>query len=265
VRREVRAMQRKARKPYPQAKAKEKLQVLEIVGANRFERIRALLPNLRLRYPTKSEAHAIAVMARITVDAEDRAVFEQHIQSIILDAHLLDATSRNLSAKTVRGTLEDISKKALDLSELLTAMDVGCGGSEEQAGWLLEIKLADSFSEQELVLIPQFRSLLDALEIAASRAAADYVSKRGPKGAGGNPAFNRVIEMLHFAAWQRGGDWTNYRSADGQWTGTLLDALSILKPYLPSKLFPPGELGRSIDHIKTKLRKHITKKGRISV
>jgi hypothetical protein len=55
----------------------------------------------------------------------------------------------------------------------------------------------------------------------------------------------------------RGGRWTNYRSADGVWTGSLLKALDVLKPYLPEKFFPPGDAGRSVENIRNKLAKHI--------
>jgi hypothetical protein len=144
-------------------------------------------------------------------------------------------------------------------------MDVGRGGSAERAGYLLEIELTDLSFRGELLLIPDFELLLEKLANAAGQASRKHASKRGPRGARSSPAFDLFIQTLFTAAWQRGGDWTNYRLADGQWTGTLLDALTILKPYLPSKLFPPGDRGRSIEHIKTKLRKHITKKGRTGV
>ena len=63
------------------------------------------------------------------------------------------------------------------------------------------------------------------------------------------------------AARQRGGRrWTVYRAnGNGEWTGTLLQALEVLRPYLPRGFFPPGELGRSVEHIKKKLNDHITK------
>jgi hypothetical protein len=50
-----------------------------------------------------------------------------------------------------------------------------------------------------------------------------------------------------------GGSWTNYRARDGTWKGTLLEALGLLKKYLPEKFFPTGELGRSVEHIRKKL------------
>ena len=234
----------------------------KIVDDSRFERLRAIVPNLQLRYPTRSEVDAIATSADIKCGVEETALFEQHIRSIILDAYLLNASMRTLSAKTVRGTLKSISKKALVLSKSLSSMDFGRGGAKERAGLLLERKLADLCVERELFLIPQIERMLDALGTAASRAADDHISKRGPKGVAGSPAFDEVIRMLYFAAWQRGGDWTNYRSADGRWTGTLLDALVILKPYLPSNFLQSEDRGRSIANIKRKLSVRITNKGR---
>jgi hypothetical protein len=60
------------------------------------------------------------------------------------------------------------------------------------------------------------------------------------------------------AARQRNGNWTVSRTG-GSWGGTLLQALDILKKYLPRDFFPGGELGRAAEHARNKLNKHITK------
>jgi len=84
-------------------------------------------------------------------------------------------------------------------------------------------------------------------------------TRRGPKGAGRNPAFDIFIQNLLMAARQRQGSWTNYRNANQTWTGSLLRALEILKPYLPRDFFPGGELGRTVEHVRNKLKAHIAK------
>jgi hypothetical protein len=110
-----------------------------------------------------------------------------------------------------------------------------------------------------MILLPEYVNLLNALSDAAQRAATLPKSKRGSKGAGGNPAFDLFVQALLMAARQRGGDWTIYRSADQRWTGSLLTALEILRPYLPLGFFPSGALGRSVEHIRKKFRVYITR------
>src|SRR5262249_7457819 len=147
--------------------------------------------------------------------------------------------------------------KAQYLASALRDIDVGTKGSANWAGILLEYQIRHF--RNEAVLIPDYVELLTGLQEAASSAAVPAKAKRGPKGAGGNLAFNVFIESLYRVAWQQGGKWTNYKSAAGPWTGSLLEALEILEPYLPAGFFPVGELGRSIEHIKKKLTDSITK------
>ncbi len=73
-------------------------------------------------------------------------------------------------------------------------------------------------------------------------------------------AINLFIDGLLMAAWQRDGRWTVYRSPNGKWSGTLLQALTILQQYLPPQFFPVGaELGRSVEHVRKKLKDYIAK------
>src|SRR5262249_25096877 len=113
------------------------------------------------------------------------------------------------------------------------------------------------FESGETVLIPEYTDLLDALSGAAQRA--KQKSMRMPKGAGGNPAFDRFIEDLLMAARMLGGDWTNYRARDGVWKGTLREAVGILEKFFPEGFFTPGEPGRSVEHIRKKFKNHIKK------
>ena len=229
---------------------------LNLALEERWKRKRAILPHLKLRYPNDSELERLSTLAKVRID--ERSGFADHIPSIVLDAHLWNASLRNLSTHKVLKTLTDIDRKASQLRKSLTAVDVGSLGSAERAGILLEMNLSSFAFREGLVLIPEFDILLDALAKAAREATKSLTAKRGPKGAGRNLAFDLVVQTLQTAAWQRGGDWTNYKKADGVWTGTFLEALAILKPYLPKGFFPPS-VGRSVDHIKRKLIHHITK------
>jgi hypothetical protein len=226
---------------------------MRLVIDSRWQRTRALLPRLRLRYPNDVEAEQLAKLAKV----DDRTAFESHIRSIILDAHLLDRSLRNVSASEVRKTLRSISKRASFLRERLEAIDVGNASSAERAGYLLETQLANFDFKSGLILLPDFEALLGALAEAADEATRLIHPKRGPKGAGGNAAFDMFVEMLLKAAWQRRGDWTNYKSVGGKWAGSLLDALEILKPYLPKGFFPSTVLGRSVEHIIGKFKRSL--------
>ena len=219
---------------------------------NRWNRRCKLLPNLRLRYPTDDEIQHITKLAKV-----NRALHGT-INGIILDAHLADLSFRTLSIPRVKKALNNVANRASQLGELLSRLDIGRGGtgSLDRAGELLEIELfVLQQTRARRILLPKYIDLLEGLSSAARRAAQKPM--RLPKGAGGNPAFDDFIENLLMAARSSGGRWTNYRSTDGTWKGTLLEALSVLKKYLPRKFFPPGELGRSVEHIRKKLGDHI--------
>jgi hypothetical protein len=141
---------------------------------------------------------------------------------------------------------------------MLSKLDVGrrSKGSLAEAGHLIELELCalQKFKLGGMMQLPEYIVLLDALNIAAQRAVSKPIYS--PRGTGGNPAFDMCIQQLLMAARMRRGSWTNFRLKDQTWTGTLLEALEILKKYLP-RFFPPGELGRAIDHIRNKLGKHV--------
>jgi hypothetical protein len=225
----------------------------------RWKRKRMLLPTLKLEYPSDVESKTIASLAKINTSSVSS--LSQSLRSIILDAHLNDAAYRKYSIPKVKAALQKVRDDALKLSGSLQDLDVkigtGTNGSTQLAGFLLENELWKiKFREQEL-LIPDYLQLLAVVGRAAIQAATVPKAKRGPRAAGGNRAFDLFVESLEMVARMHGGRWTNYRSADGVWTGSLLKALDILKPYLPEKLFPPVELGRSVDNIRAKLATHV--------
>jgi len=233
--------------------------LVQIVLQKRFERKRVLLPSLKLKYPNDLEMERLAMLAKVA----DVPSFERHIHNIILDAHLIDASWRNMSVPEIRNKLKAIRKYSSQLGTMLNAIDVGAKGSADQAGYLLEVGLATFSYRHELVLIPEFKFLLEALATAAGEAIKrqGVVGKRGPKGGGSNRAFDFFVQLLLEAPRQRGGrSWTNYKSADGKWKGSLLEALNILKPYLPRNFYPANaDLGRSVYRVRSK---YISKYGR---
>jgi hypothetical protein len=208
-----------------------------------------------LEYPSDRECQKLASLAQV----DDPDSFSQHIHHIILDAHLNDASLRDLSVPQVKIALQKVSASARQLRMVLQGVDVGTKASVECAGMLLEYEIGVLQLSEKLVLIPEWVRLLSLLDDAACRAAHHVKPKRGPKGAGGNAAFDKLIESLLLAAWQGRGYWTVYRAVNGIWTGSFLEALQILKPYLPIGFFPGGELGRAVEYVRNKLQDHIAK------
>jgi hypothetical protein len=87
-------------------------------------------------------------------------------------------------------------------------------------------------------------------------------TRRGkPTGAGGNLFFDIFVKNLHEIAYMTGGKWTHYRDPTSpgkiEWCGTLLQAIEILRPYLPARgFFPEADLGRCLEHVREKLKHH---------
>jgi hypothetical protein len=113
------------------------------------------------------------------------------------------------------------------------------------------------------------KRLIADLSKAEQRARSAYPSlnRRGrPKGVGGNRAFDHFVKRLYEIARETGGRWKHYRDPHYRdpkvkWKGSLMTALKILKPHLPSRgFFPNAELGRSLEHLINQLRADTTKK-----
>jgi hypothetical protein len=257
-----------------------------LVGENRWTRNRKRVGKLyrELPYPSDSQMQDLARLAH--VDSSDS--FNKHIRSIILDAHLLDRSYRGLSAPGVKNKLKSVRDKADALKEALKNIDIGSGSSADRAGLILELALSNFKFREGMASVPEYVVLLTELSKAASQAMRRAKAKRGPKGgAGGNFAFNLFIQHLEMAAWQRrlaagqrerappdgqpnfilegrtgdawqqSGYWTIFLAPDKKtWSGSLSEALDILKLYLPEKFFPPV-VGRAAQHARTKFRSQI--------
>jgi hypothetical protein len=264
----------------------------KLVGESRWNRNHKRVGKLyrELKYPGDSEMQELARLAKVDYSPGD---FDCHIRSIILDAHLLNPAYRGLSAPEVKNKLESVRDKAAALKEALKNIDVGRGSSAERAGQILEFALSTSKFREGAVLIPEYVALLTGLSKAASQAMQLVKSKRGPKGATGTSfAFDLFIQHLEMVAWQRrlaagqrkratpdghvnfiiegrhptdagqqSGYWTNYlyqasdreSSTTKSWSGSLLEALKILGPYLPPGLLPAESLGRAVKHARENL------------
>src|SRR5262249_50083183 len=105
-----------------------------------WERKRKLLPRLKLTYPSDDESRHIAQLAKV----DDVSSFGQRIKSIILDAHLNHASFLTLSIPQVKKALKRVSSQADQLGRMLSKLDVGSGskGSDERAGWLVQLELS---------------------------------------------------------------------------------------------------------------------------
>lgn len=224
----------------------------EFFTSRRYERLLKHISTLKLKFPNEMQMRQLAKLAQ--VKASSIETFSRNIRNIIVDAHLNDAEMKGQSTPEVKKTLSSVAKQAAQLSATLRKMDLkiagGTGGSNQTAGTQLEWELA-TMQEQ---LFPNYSELLDSLHTAATRAAMLSTSKRGPKGAGGNRAFDLFVQHLWIAAFVRGGRLSTHRVADGTWKGTMLDALQLLEPYLPTA-FSRASQGRSIDHILSKLKR----------
>jgi hypothetical protein len=216
------------------------------------ERNYKVIQNLSLQYPSAPQLGKLATLAQVN----NPKAFGEHIKSIILDAHLNHAALHTLSMPEVRKALKSIKDRAQALADALARIDIVTEGSAQRTGMLLEWELNHPLPVAGLSLIPTYVADLETLSEAANRAAQRATSRPGPKGASGTPAFNPFIEALLIAAWQRGGKWKLYKSANRAWTGSLLEAVQLLRPYLPNRFFPAGELGRSIEHIRKQFEKY---------
>jgi hypothetical protein len=123
--------------------------------------------------------------------------------------------------------------------------------------WLVEFRQSGT-----LPWVTEYRSWLVTLITVTSKThqlAIDLFPRRvgRRRGAGGNPVFDEFVKELRTGARASGGQLTLGRDAYADKAtvkGPLLDALKILKPYLPkSGFFPAGNLGYALERISRRL------------
>jgi hypothetical protein len=117
-----------------------------------WERNRQVIRNLNLKYPTASELRKLATLAQV----KSRKRFGDHIESIILDAHLNHSALNTLTVPKVRETLQGVRQQAKTFAALLQSVDIVNQGSAQRAGMLLEWELNHP-PKDGLFLIPGLR------------------------------------------------------------------------------------------------------------
>jgi hypothetical protein len=235
--------------------AKAMSRSIEIAARRRRDRLRHQAAELKFIFPTDDERRKLAKLA----DVKDVAKFGTHISHIILDTHLNAPLFKGLSAPEVRNKLNNVATRARDLAASLRELDADSEGSAARAGLQLELELSTVDEGDSIILLSEYLHLVQVLCQAAENVLSSVKSARGPKALSEASAFDLFFESLLMAAWQRGGCWTVYRKSDQTWKGTLLEALPILKKYLPQGFLPDEVGGRRVEHIRKKLQPHITK------
>src|SRR5439155_19430503 len=191
--------------------------------------------------------------------------FSSSIKGIICDAHDLHAFYGQRHKPTdVVNRISGILKAAQNLQEHLRSVH-NPNADAQSACDLIDYALVSGVPKEERLLASDYLRLLNMFLKAGTSAEREAIlyAKRGQrKGAGGNLAFDRMIEDLIMTARARGKYWTlTWNYVENKWEGTLIEAVTILRPYLPSSgFFPKGQLGRAIRHIRDKLSAHMKKK-----
>src|SRR4051812_18144874 len=106
----------------------------------RSRRILEHVKKLRIKFPNEAEMGRLAELAQVRESSASG--FGQHIRSIILDAHLNDASMKGSATPEVKKALSSVAKQAAKLAATLREMDLkiagGIGGSSQTAGTRLE-------------------------------------------------------------------------------------------------------------------------------
>ena len=113
--------------------------------------------------------------------------------------------------------------------------------------------LKGSLGDHDLTLADVIK-ILSGLEQAAIGAISDNIKKGRPRGTTGRKVFDIFIERLFTAIKIAGGKCDELKiskmTGKGPRKGSLLDAVELLRPYLPqAKFFPVGDLGRALERI----------------
>jgi hypothetical protein len=214
----------------------------------------------KLPFPSEPEMEQLARL--LSLDESKIHHFSGSINGIIWDAHALHAFYGQRHKPTdVVEHVSDVLKAARNLQKELRALH-GSNAAAQSACDLIDYGLVSAVPKGERLLASDYLRLLNIFVKAGTSAEREEksYSKRGRrKGAGGNLAFDLMIEDLIMSARARGKAWTlSWNAYEKKFEGTILEAVTILRPYLPSSgFFPKGVLGRAIRHVRDKLSAHI--------
>jgi hypothetical protein len=214
----------------------------------------------KLLFPGKAELEQLANL--LDLDESQISRFSRSIDGIVLDAHNLHAFygQRHRPTDAVEH-VSDVLKAARNFQKELRAVR-GSRAAAEFACDLIDYGLVSAVPKEKRLLASDYLLLLNIFVkagISTERWAKSYTKRGQRKGAGGNLAFNRTVEALFMTALARGRRFTlSWNEHENTWGGTIIDAMTILRPYLPSSgFFPKGQLGRAIRHIRDDLSAHM--------
>ncbi len=216
------------------------------------------------RFPTNAELRRLAALAKIKPESQTH--FFGNIKELVQEAHIFHKLF-HAGPKTYRAVLGRLrriathtDKLTAELQGIVEAGQSANGDPEKTFTYDFLNEAVDRSPgplQRDQRLAEHIQQLGDFLAVSqrAEQQAKDIWGRKGRRaGAGGNYAFNIFVQQLYLNAWIGGGSFTNSRKKDQQqWSGSLTDALEILRPYLP-KFFPPADKGRSAQSILDKLR-----------
>jgi hypothetical protein len=128
---------------------------------------------------------------------------------------------------------------------------------------MLEQPLREASGLNLLEYQRHLRTLREAAKIAGDRAKSIFPSKRGrPKGAGGNPEFDRFVWHLYNILAAFDARLVHHKDRiSGEWKGTLLPIMEILRPLLTADgtlpFFPDADLGNVLGRLHTDCRRRL--------
>jgi hypothetical protein len=217
-------------------------------------------------FPTKPELQRLAALAEIK--SQNQTHFYGNIKGLIEEARYFHKLYCG-GSKTYRGVLRHLRRITTHshtlTAELLRVVEAGQSANPDPEktfiydflNGAIERPMGARLLDHRLAEHVQHLTDFAAVSVRAEREARDILQKKGrPAGAGGNYAFNMFVRQLYLNAKIDGGKFTNARASDELWSGSFIEAVEILRPYLPS-FFPHADLGRAIQHIVGKLRAHL--------
>jgi hypothetical protein len=198
-----------------------------------------------VRAPTKSLDDALDAVAALAKIPEDSKTYFRDLLRDTVDAAIPGIKKMRLSDESITHQLKAVTYKARSLLASLRKIEVS-----EAAG----LSLRAAAMDRGLTL----KHFADQLELLAEVAeAAGHMgiarSKRStagrPPGTPGNLGFDLFVQQLLMDARAAGGNLTIFKSVDGDYRGSLLKTIELLRAHLPRSFVQGGDLGRRLHRI----------------
>jgi hypothetical protein len=222
--------------------------------ANKFTCARAVLDQLATLPAPRDDARLRFYRLMLRVYREARLYAD-------MDRYLFD-----VSAKDIVKQLKPVERAALDLETTLARLQCPPLSTREPklaaaglAAHMLAEALIGSTDMDDIARDDPLTNLriLAAKLIAAITEAETRTHELTrtpwrPRSVGRNQAFVTLVWRLDRIAEMTGGAWTLRRDRiDGNYEGTFLEALNVLRPYLPTMVWPKAKLfGRVVEHMR---------------